>query len=641
MVGDHRGTIADAVTRLGGDPPGKPAVANGAHPARHLGVADVAHDTVGEGVLGLPFHRGDPFASHELPTRQLTQQTVHVELLTGEHGGDRPRPERLAHRGRRLENRLGIRVEQVDARRHHRLHTVGKSGIGGGLRPVSHHPGELLGPQRIAPRPRGDRRPTVGIEAEAGEQLLEQQHGGCVVERLEADGHHVALAGSPGGMVLEELGPCGAHEQQGRAARRLGKGADELDQRRLGPVEILEHDDRGALLGECRHIAGPGGEPLHLVGAGLQLGTHQRGEPAGDPVPLLGVGHQDVQGDPQLAHRGSRRIRLQDPRLGLDDLGERPEGDALAVCETSSLAPSGEVGQVVDVAAQLPDHPRLAHPGLTADGDDLTGPLPDQPVEGVGEQAELAVATDEGGAVVFDIHSEPSGGNEGDPHRQRLPLPAHHHRGSFLVPERSPGRPVSRFVDQHRPRRGLVLQPGGGVDHVTDEALAVHGRALDGDDRLPGAHRHPGAQDTRPRHLGDPLLDAQPGPYRPLGVVLVHHRRSEHREHAVTHQFLDATAVALHLLTDRLVIGAEPPTHVLGIGPVARRGEPDQVGEYHRHHLALLTSGLHRGLRRLPRGGGAARRAEPGAVGQRGGTRGASPRQGGPARCAEAGFGLG
>ena len=105
--------------------------------------------------------------------------------------------------------------------------------------------------------------------------------------------------------------------------------------------------------------------------------------------------------------------------------------------------------------------------------------------------------------------------------------------------------------------------------------------------------------------LGDRLGDAERGPHRALGVVLVRHGSPEHGHDRVADELLDRAPEALDLPLEAGVIGGERGAYVLGIGVVGARSEADQVDEQDRDDLALLGCGSSRGCQ-----GGAAFEAE-------------------------------
>ena len=85
------------------------------------------------------------------------------------------------------------------------------------------------------------------------------------------------------------------------------------------------------------------------------------------------------------------------------------------------------------------------------------------------------------------------------------------------------------------------------------------------------------------------LTDRQRGPDGALGVVLVRDGRAEDRHHRVAHELRDRAAVPLEDCAQLGVIRLQEALHVLGIHPLGARREPHEVGEQHRHDLALLA----------------------------------------------------
>jgi hypothetical protein len=107
--------------------------------------------------------------------------------------------------------------------------------------------------------------------------------------------------------------------------------------------------------------------------------------------------------------------------------------------------------------------------------------------------------------------------------------------------------------------------------------------------------------------LRHPVADRERRADRALGIVLVRGRSAEERDHGVADELLDGAAEALELAAQVRVVGSEEPAHVLGIELLGAGGEADEIGEEHRHDLALLAHRRGRSLQRR-----AARVAEPG-----------------------------
>ena len=104
----------------------------------------------------------------------------------------------------------------------------------------------------------------------------------------------------------------------------------------------------------------PRGEQLLAFGGGRRLDPEQREQPLAEPGAFLALGKDRVE----LGGGHVGCVGLQDPGVGLHDLPERPERDALAVGQAPTLAPGDELGFGVDVGAELGDDPALAETGL-------------------------------------------------------------------------------------------------------------------------------------------------------------------------------------------------------------------------------------------------------------------------------------
>src|SRR5271165_4132471 len=79
----------------------------------------------------------------------------------------------------------------------------------------------------------------------------------------------------------------------------------------------------------------------------------------------------------------------------------------------------------------------------------------------------------------------------------------------------------------------------------------------------------------------DSTDQAQPGPDRPLGIVLMRSRVSEINQHAVAHVFRDETVEPGDDLGDSAMIRADDLAQILGIEPRRKRRRADQVAEHH------------------------------------------------------------
>ena len=178
-------------------------------------------------------------------------------------------------------------------------------------------------------------------------------------------------------MLLEELWAGHAEQQQRKALGPIGQVLDEGEQGCIRPVQILEHERSRVIRGERLAEAAPGGERL-LARGGLAARTHQRRQAGPEPGAVRVV---CGQGPIELSTGLLGRVGFEDPALGLDDLPECPEGDALSVGQATALAPPDKAGAILDVVEELRTEPALAHAGLADDRHELAGTLLSCPLE--------------------------------------------------------------------------------------------------------------------------------------------------------------------------------------------------------------------------------------------------------------------
>jgi hypothetical protein len=168
-------------------------------------------------------------------------------------------------------------------------------------------------------------------------------------------------------------------------------------------------------------------------------------------------------------------------------------------------------------------------------------------------------------------------------------------RPEILIVEQAAGQPPRARPDHHGPRCRQRLQPCCKVRRLADHRLLLR-RAFA--DQI--AHHHEPGGDPAP-HLqrlpgggiepGDRLDQLEPGPHRPLGVVLVGPRIAEIGEHPVAHVLGDKTAGAIDDRGDNAVIGADHRAQILGVEPGRQRGRADQIAEHHRQLPPLGRGG--------------------------------------------------
>ena len=213
----------------------------------------------------------------------------------------------------------------------------------------------------------------------ASEEVPGEPAGLVGGERLEKDRGCVVLASTPGVAGVEELGAGHADDEQRRVADPVDDVLDQVEQRRLRPVDVVEDDDERLLARQL--LEQPAHGPERLLGrAARAVPAEDRGHALGDD---RGVRASDRRLDP-----GSHVILAE--RLG-DDLGDRAEGDPLAVREAG---PAEDARPVADLGRPLREQARLAHPGRAEDREEMAGAALHRSCECVLEEPPLAASTD-------------------------------------------------------------------------------------------------------------------------------------------------------------------------------------------------------------------------------------------------------
>jgi hypothetical protein len=143
---------------------------------------------------------------------------------------------------------------------------------------------------------------------------------------------------------------------------------DEVEKRRLRPVEVVQDDHERAVAGE--RLEQPADGPVRLRGRRARGGdTHRAGDSVRDQVCLVFA----------LDERGEGG-GLASGRELAHDVQEREVGDALAVGRTAA---DDDPRPSLDLVERLADQPRLADTGHAEDGYQPACPLGDAALEGV------------------------------------------------------------------------------------------------------------------------------------------------------------------------------------------------------------------------------------------------------------------
>jgi len=452
----------------------------------HGRVDGVADQQVAELVAGLGGQPGRGRAQ-ELAPHQPAQPGRHLGPGAGRRQlGHRVALEGLAdHRGP-LQQVPVAAVQPVETGRDQRLDGRGH---GSGGQVAGHLPAtglaaqpalldqggqQLLDEQRVPAGGPGDPLPGRGGQGPGAGQSVQQRPRVVRPQRLQQHADGVGPAAGPGRALLQQLGPGDGDEQDRGLVAALAELLDQVEEGRLGPVEVVEHHNERALGGQgLQQAAGRPGGLLDRGRVGLQ--PDQLPDPLGHQVPV-GVAPVDQGG--QLGPGRRRRVLQPDPGRLADHLGQRPEGAAVAVGQAAAeqqgrlaLQPGGQVDDV-------PDHQRAAHPGVA--GHDLAGvdagvqlqphpPLAPQPVVQLGQGGvHVAGRPDRPQGVVLVGGRDAEHGHDGV-------------AGELLdrAAVAADDRPHGLVVAGHDPRQRLGVEPlaqGRGAAQVAED----HGHGLAG-----------------------------------------------------------------------------------------------------------------------------------------------------------------
>ena len=291
--------------------------------------------------------------------------------------------------------------------------------------------------------------------------------------------------------------------------------------------------------------------------------------------------------------RGDRgRVVLVDAALGLDDLSERPEGDALAVRQAAAVPPRDDLLVVGHRLAELCHEPALADPRDADERHQLRRAVDPDPCEGAQQERTFVLAADEWHGGVATQLADTTEGLDRLPHLDRLGLALRGDGIVWPIDDHPLGRAMGRSPDEDPVDRRGRLDPRGGVHHVTrDHRLPCRGRRVDGDQRLAGRDADPHVEIERIVslvQLRDGVAHSERCADGAFGIVLVRRRRAVDGDHGVADELLDRAAVALQVAPERLVVAAQERADVLGIELLRARRRPDEIDEDRGDDLPLL-----------------------------------------------------
>ena len=473
--------------------------------ARHRPVRAVADqyvleavlDVVGDVALGVP--------DDQPAVLERIQRIDHP--VRRHHGGEHVAPEGVPdHRGVE-QHRPRTRRERVDPRSDRREHRRGQF-----LWPslVGDRGRELLEEQRV-PFAGGhdavDRR-----RGHLREQCRRHGHGLARRERLERQGGLADHAAPPRATGLEELESREREEHHPRVSHVRDEVVDQIEERRVGPVHVLEDDEDRVSLGEVLDEHPRGELEVHdLVGRFVEPEAEDHAEvPRG--FLRFGFGVEGGDGGRKLGAGDLDAVVLVDVGDLSDDLACGSVRRAFFVRQAP--APQRDAAGRLDVSRQLASEARLADPGRAEDRHEVRPRRIDRPAPDAGEDLELVVATDERSAG----HRARTGGVERCQHLprgDRLALALRLDRLELLELERVTDQLVGLLPDQHAAGGRCVLQACRGVGDVAGRERLAR-RRVDRDDGLAGAHRSPELE-IEPGMRDVQLVDALDDRRAPLG----------------------------------------------------------------------------------------------------------------------------
>ena len=342
-------------------------------------VRDVARQHVLEAVLRLAGEGGSGPTSDEIARHQGCDRRVEPgpspSTRRATAPGQNVRPTTAAACRRAASGRL----EEVDPRREYRLHRVGdldRLDLSGGAPPlaVEHHlpavdepADDLLQEEGVPARALQYPEVYVGRQVVDVEQRADQVLGLVSGQGVERDRAVVPLAAAPRGPATDELGSRRAEEQD-RRIDPLGELFQQVQQRRVGPVDVLDQGEHGRVAGERGEEASPRGTDLlsdllrvELVEALVRVvEAHREGERRGRARASGVVAEKPGAGGPHPVERNARWVGVLDPCDVLQDLGERPVGHPVAVGEAPSAHHHVPVVRVGGRRQELLHEPALA-----------------------------------------------------------------------------------------------------------------------------------------------------------------------------------------------------------------------------------------------------------------------------------------
>ena len=316
-------------------------------------------------------------------------------------------------------------------------------------------------------------RPATASGTSGAEQPSHQRVPVGLRERLQQQRGRVQLPAGPTRPRVQKLGPGHAQEQDRDVREPVGEVVDQVEQWRLGPVDVVEgHDERPARRHRPEQVTQRDTRVLDTGVCARQ--AEQRPDPVGH---LVGDAGLDQRLQPRAHVLG--RVALVDAGERLHRLGQRPVRHALAVGEAAARA---DRGRRLEPRQELRDQARLAHARGAEHGHELARALLGRPVERVLEHPSLAHAADEGRRCRAGPAGEVVVQRDHAIRRDGVGLPLQVERLDRVGDDRPVHEPVGGRADQDLAHRRGLLEPRRGVHRVAGRDRV--GRRRGADDHL-------------------------------------------------------------------------------------------------------------------------------------------------------------
>ena len=343
---------------------------------------------------------------------------------------------------------------------------LGRHGLRDGVGILREHRDQLLDEQRIALRCRDDAIVHGRTERLLGHERVDELGGCGGVEWFEDDECHAGTRRSPRWPHVEEIGPRRAEKEDRHTAGRRGDVLDEVEERRLRPVEVVDDDHERPLRRNCLEEAPK--RPGSLLGRTAALAQTHR--PGNQTRRHLAVLDRLEQSDELLLGIVAADVA--------HDVCERQVGDALAVRGAAADHDPGLLAQRPD---QLAREPGLPDAGRANDRGQRAAARRHCGVECGAESDQLLPSSHERSCDRNAERGYVRARRDQPVRRDGFALPSCVDGRRGLGVHRPGDRREGRRTQQHLAGRCCLLEPGGDVDGVAGRELLVASATPDDD----------------------------------------------------------------------------------------------------------------------------------------------------------------